>query len=82
MSSIRSLAAAAAAAAASLCGLTTCVSTGPDVVVRSTVLSQLSSRGYKCCKGRSKLDLLDRSLAPRTTPSRLVIKSSTTPSFH
>ena len=77
MSSIRSL----AAAAVSLCGLTTCVSTKPDVVV-STVLSQLSSRGYKCCKGRSKLDLLDRSLAPRTTLSHPVIKSSTTPSFH
>ena len=74
MSSMRSL----AAAAASLCGLTTCVSTGPDAVV-STMLSQLSSRGYKCCKRRSKLELLDRSMAPRTTPSRPVVKSSTTP---
>ena len=46
------------------------------------VLSQVSSKGYRCWTARSKWLLPAPNLATLTTPSRPAISSSTIPSFH
>ena len=70
-----------AATAASRLGLNA-VAPGSSAVafLLSSSMSHDSSRGYRCCIGRSMWDRPVRSLAPRTAPSFPSIRRSTIPS--
>ena len=73
-----------AATAASLLGLNADTSGFRTLLPRSNSvgLSHDSSRGYKCCTGRSKQLFPALSLAPLMIPSFPLMNYCTTPNFH